>query len=127
MSLWSLLVIMQLKHQVIWLKKRLLSKLCSSLWDQGVLPIDSIKKVKGVRDEDHMIQDVTTRLDWDSLREKVKENGMRNSNVMAIAPTATISNICGVSHQLSQLIKTYMLNLIYQVSLQLLILIWLMP
>ena len=71
-----------------------------SLWDQGVLPIDSIKKVKGVRDEDHMIQDVTTRLDWDSLREKVKENGMRNSNVMAIAPTATISNICGVSQSI---------------------------
>ena len=66
----------------------------------GVLPIDSIKKVKGVRDEDHMIQDVTTRLDWDSLREKVKENGMRNSNVMAIAPTATISNICGVSQSI---------------------------
>ena len=71
-----------------------------SLWDQGILPIDSIKKVKDNRDPDHMLQDTTTRLDWGSLRAKIKVNGMRNSNVMAIAPTATISNICGVSQSI---------------------------
>ena len=71
-----------------------------SLWDQGVLPIDSIKKVKDTRDPDHMVQDTTTRLDWESLRGKIKSQGMRNSNVMAIAPTATISNICGVSQSI---------------------------
>lgn len=44
--------------------------------------------------------DRTQRLDWDSLRAKVQKDGMRNSNVMAIAPTATISNICGVSQSI---------------------------
>ena len=44
-ELWSLLVIMQLKHQVIWLKKEALIK-AGSLWDQGVLPIDSLRKLK---------------------------------------------------------------------------------
>ncbi len=47
-----------------------------------------------------MVQDTTTRLDWESLRGKIKSQGMRNSNVMAIAPTATISNICGVSQSI---------------------------
>ena len=44
--------------------------------------------------------DRTQRLDWDTLRTKVQKDGMRNSNVMAIAPTATISNICGVSQSI---------------------------
>lgn len=44
--------------------------------------------------------DRTQRLDWDTLRVKVQKDGMRNSNVMAIAPTATISNICGVSQSI---------------------------
>ena len=44
--------------------------------------------------------DRTQRLDWDTLRAKVQKDGMRNSNVMAIAPTATISNICGVSQSI---------------------------
>ena len=71
-----------------------------SLWDQGILPIDSIKKVQDTRDPEQMTQDTTTRLDWDFLRQKIKSQGMRNSNVMAIAPTATISNICGVSQSI---------------------------
>ncbi|OGO94587.1 MAG: ribonucleotide-diphosphate reductase subunit alpha [Coxiella sp. RIFCSPHIGHO2_12_FULL_42_15] len=70
-----------------------------SLWDQGILPIDSIRLLKAVRGK-YLEQDTTQRLDWNFLREKVKQHGMRNSNVMAIAPTATISNICGVSQSI---------------------------
>ena len=70
-----------------------------SLWSQGILPIDSISILKDARG-DFLQQDESQTLDWDSLREKVKSQGMRNSNTMAIAPTATISNICGVSQSI---------------------------
>lgn len=69
-----------------------------SLWSQGVLPIDSIRLVAQTRGE-YLQQNLQQRLDWDRLRSKVMR-GMRNSNVMAIAPTATISNICGVSQSI---------------------------
>lgn len=71
-----------------------------SLWSQGILPIDSIELLKKSRPKGMFEQDQTQRLEWDALREKVKRDGMRNSNVMAIAPTATISNICGVSQSI---------------------------
>lgn len=71
-----------------------------SLWDQGILPIDSLELVAKSRPERMFEVDHTQRLDWDSLRAKVQKDGMRNSNVMAIAPTATISNICGVSQSI---------------------------
>lgn len=70
-----------------------------SLWSKGVLPIDSISylnKYRGI----YLNQDDSQTLDWNSLRDKVRKQGMRNSNVMAIAPTATISNICGVSQSI---------------------------
>jgi len=67
-----------------------------SLWSQGVLPIDSIELLAKARGK-YLELDRTQTLDWDKLRKQVKKVGMRNSNVMAIAPTATISNICGVS------------------------------
>lgn len=67
-----------------------------SLWSQGILPIDSIALLKQARGE-YLDQNTDQTLDWASLRERVKQTGMRNSNVMAIAPTATISNICGVT------------------------------
>lgn len=70
-----------------------------SLWDQGILPIDSISLLKKSRGE-YLEQDTSQTLDWDTLRSHVKKQGMRNSNVMAIAPTATISNICGVSQSI---------------------------
>lgn len=70
-----------------------------SLWSQGILPIDSLKLLKKNRGE-HFKQNMDQRLDWSSLRDKIKQTGMRNSNVLAIAPTATISNICGVSQSI---------------------------
>ncbi|MGY4772031.1 ribonucleoside-diphosphate reductase subunit alpha [Kribbella sp. CWNU-51] len=70
-----------------------------SLWSQGVLPIDSLELLRTARDGD-VIVDESKQLDWDALRQKVLRDGMRNSNVMAIAPTATISNICGVSQSI---------------------------
>jgi ribonucleoside-diphosphate reductase alpha chain len=70
-----------------------------SLWSRGILPIDSIEILERSRGE-YLDMDRTQRLDWASLRKRVLEVGMRNSNCMAIAPTATISNICGVSQSI---------------------------
>ena len=71
-----------------------------SLWSRGILPIDSLEKLRLERDEEYLDVDTSATLDWAALREKVTGQGMRNSNVMAIAPTATISNICGVSQSI---------------------------
>ncbi|MDW3096186.1 MAG: ribonucleoside-diphosphate reductase subunit alpha [Gammaproteobacteria bacterium] len=70
-----------------------------SLWSQGVLPIDSVSLLEKERGG-FLKVDNSTSLDWDSLRTRVKSVGMRNSNTMAIAPTATISNICGVTQSI---------------------------
>jgi ribonucleoside-diphosphate reductase alpha chain len=69
-----------------------------SLWSRGILPIDSIALLADSRGGLDMDRSAT--LDWARLRDKVKSTGMRNSNVMAIAPTATISNICGVAQSI---------------------------
>ncbi|MDA9725247.1 ribonucleoside-diphosphate reductase subunit alpha [Gammaproteobacteria bacterium] len=71
-----------------------------SLWSQGILPLDSIEILEKQRGKDFIEVDKTTRLDWDALREKVKTQGMRNSNTMAIAPTATIANITGLTQSI---------------------------
>ncbi|RZU47497.1 ribonucleoside-diphosphate reductase alpha chain [Fluviicoccus keumensis] len=71
-----------------------------SLWSQGIMPLDSLQKVIEARGGKFIEVDQSSTLDWDSLRQKVMSQGMRNSNVMAIAPTATISNICGVSQSI---------------------------
>lgn len=70
-----------------------------SLWSKGILPIDSIELLHEARGQ-YLEQDRRQTLDWDSLRTRVATVGMRNSNVLAIAPTATISNICGVSQSI---------------------------
>lgn len=70
-----------------------------SLWSQGILPIDSVAQVEAERGGFYQV-DRSMTLDWDTLRARVLSVGMRNSNTMAIAPTATISNICGVSQSI---------------------------
>ena len=71
-----------------------------SLWSQGVLPKDSLDILEKHRGKEYLQVDRSETLDWDSLRKKVMKDGMRNSNVMAIAPTATISNITGVTQSI---------------------------
>jgi ribonucleoside-diphosphate reductase alpha chain len=71
-----------------------------SLWDRGILPIDSLKLLQEQRGIDYLDVNMEQRLDWQSLRERIGQTGMRNSNVMAIAPTATIANISGVSQSI---------------------------
>ena len=71
----------------------------NSLWSRGILPIDSVELLQDSRR--HSLQlDRSAKLDWPALRDRVKTVGMRNSNTMAIAPTATISNICGVTQSI---------------------------
>lgn len=70
-----------------------------SLWSLGILPIDSIDKLAQERG-DYLDMDRTKRLDWEALRTKILKQGMRNSNCVAIAPTATISNIVGVDQSI---------------------------
>ncbi len=70
-----------------------------SLWSQGLLPIDSIKLLEDARGE-YLRLDTSATLDWEELRQRVKIAGVRNSNIMAIAPTATISNLVGVAQSI---------------------------
>ncbi len=67
-----------------------------SLWDRGILPQDSLKLLLDERGG-YVEVDQSESMDWKTLRARIKEHGMRNSNCVAIAPTATISNIIGVS------------------------------
>lgn len=67
-----------------------------SLWDRGLLPQDTLALLKEERGG-YVDVDASETLDWSVLRERIKKHGMRNSNCLAIAPTATISNIIGVS------------------------------
>jgi ribonucleoside-diphosphate reductase alpha chain len=70
-----------------------------SLWSRGILPMDSIELLQDNRDHTLTV-DLSSTLDWATLRTRVKTSGMRNSNTLAIAPTATISNICGVTQSI---------------------------
>jgi ribonucleoside-diphosphate reductase alpha chain len=72
-----------------------------SLWDQGILPLDTLRRLAdergtGAAGETYVDVDTSSTLDWASLRQRIAQHGMRNSNCVAIAPTATISNIIGV-------------------------------
>lgn len=66
-----------------------------SKWDRGIFPFDTLELLEKEREIKIPIPK-TKKLDWDKLKQKVKENKLRNSNLMAIAPTATIANISGV-------------------------------
>jgi ribonucleoside-diphosphate reductase alpha chain len=72
------------------------SSFTGSLWDQGILPLDSIRLLEEGRGG-HVDLNRESTLDWAGLKERIARHGMRNSNCVAIAPTATISNIVGVS------------------------------
>lgn len=76
-----------------------------SLWSQGKLPIHTLEDMIKDRGDEWTNVNLDTTLDWDGLAEKVKSSGIRNGNIMAIAPTATISNICGTSQSIE---PTYM-------------------
>jgi ribonucleoside-diphosphate reductase alpha chain len=67
-----------------------------SLWDRGILPQDSVKLLAEQRGG-YVEVDMSSKMDWTPVRNRIKQFGMRNSNCVAIAPTATISNIIGVS------------------------------
>lgn len=67
-----------------------------SLWDKGVLPHESLQLLHDERGG-YVEADLSTTLDWETLRKQIRKHGMRNSNCLAIAPTATISNVIGVS------------------------------
>ena len=71
-----------------------------SLWSRGLLPINSLKLLEKERGKDYLDVNFDSTMDWDALRSKVQIDGMRNSNVLAIAPTATIANITGVSQSI---------------------------
>ncbi len=71
-----------------------------SLWSQGIFPLDSLDILERERGEKYIQINKEKTLDWDVLKAKVASSGMRNSNVMAIAPTATIANITGVSQSI---------------------------
>ena len=70
-----------------------------SKWDRGLLPIDTIELLQQERGVE-VKMDRTQRMDWQTVRDSIARHGMRNSNVMAIAPTATISTIVGVTQSI---------------------------
>lgn len=78
-----------------------------SLWSKGILPIDSAIQYRESRGgyQNMVIPDDPDAEEWRELRKLVLANGMRNSNIMAIAPTATIANICGVSQSIEPIYK----------------------
>ncbi len=75
-----------------------------SLWDRGILPQDTLDLLREERGG-YIEIDRSATLEWDALRERIREHGMRNSNCLAIAPTATISNIIGVSASIEPAFK----------------------
>ena len=76
-----------------------------SKWERGILPIDSIRLMEKERGEEYCEMDTSCRLDWTPVRASIKKHGMRNCNTMAIAPTATISNISGVTQSIEPMYK----------------------
>ncbi len=76
-----------------------------SKWDRGLLPIDTIKLLAKERGEEYLDMDTQASLDWEPVRAAIRKHGMRNSNTMAIAPTATIANITGITQSIEPMYK----------------------
>ncbi len=76
-----------------------------SKWDRGMVPLDTIKILTEERGAEFLDVDTSSKLDWTPVRDSIKKYGMRNSNTMAIAPTATISNITGVTQSIEPAYK----------------------
>lgn len=76
-----------------------------SKWSRGILPMDSIEILAKERGEEYLEMDPSSKLDWQPVRDSIKKYGMRNSNTMAIAPTATIANITGVTPMIEPMYK----------------------
>lgn len=80
------------------------STFSGSKWDAGLLPLDTIGLLANERGGS-MSMDQTSRLDWSCVREAIQAHGLRNSNTMAIAPTATIANIAGITQSIEPTYK----------------------
>ena len=76
-----------------------------SKWERGLLPVDTIELLEKERGGEFVEIDKTSTQDWSIVRDSIKKYGMRNSNTMAIAPTATISNITGVTQSIEPAYK----------------------
>jgi ribonucleoside-diphosphate reductase alpha chain len=75
-----------------------------SKWDRGLLPIDTVDLLEKERGG-YLTLDRSSKMDWTPVRESIAKHGIRNSNTMAIAPTATIANIIGVSQSIEPTYK----------------------
>lgn len=95
----------EISYQAIWASTQLAEErgvypsFKGSFWEQGILPIDSLQKLVEARGT-YLEVSTSSTLDWERLRTRVKTVGMRNSNTMAIAPTASISLICGCTQSI---------------------------
>jgi ribonucleoside-diphosphate reductase alpha chain len=76
-----------------------------SKWDRGYLPIDTLDLLEAERGAEYVEVDRSRVLDWTPVRDSIRKYGMRNSNTMAIAPTATISNIAGCTQSIEPAYK----------------------
>jgi len=85
--------------QALAVERGVYSTFEGSLWSHGIFPLDSLSLLAQARGT-YLKVNTTSQLDWDTLRDSVQETGLRNSNILSIAPTATISNICGVSQSI---------------------------
>ena len=89
-----------ISYHAIWTSSKLAAErgaynsFTGSKWDRGLLPLDTLELLEKERDQ-RIEVDRTARLDWTPVRDSIRQYGMRNSNCMAIAPTATIANIAG--------------------------------
>jgi len=76
-----------------------------SKWQRGILPIDSIQLLEESRGKEYVEVNKSQTMNWDIVRRAIAKSGLRNSNTMAIAPTATISNIAGVTQSIEPMYK----------------------